>query len=542
MSKHTTLPRASDASLLRAAKSGGAIGMAQFATYILAFAVSVAVAAQFGASKATDAYFMAASTAELLAKILLGGALTSVLLPVFVEALTKGDPDRAWRLFQALFSLALLAFVLFGGTLQLVAEPLIGFLAPGFADDTRALTVLLIRFLLPAYLFSFLADLATVPLHAHRRFGLPATCRLIVPVLTLFFIFALIQRLGILTIALGTLAGTVLHVGILLFALRRSGQRFRFQIGIANPDVRRVLALTLPFAVSIFAVYGAGAVYRILVSLEPQGALASLKFGEKIFQIANVLFMGTIIQVAFPAFVRAASTSLEEAQRRLQTAIRLATFVGIPLTIGLVLLRFPLVRVLYERGAFTAEDTAATAALVPFFVIGLLGNGWSSLLGHFVLAFQETRTAVAVSVALQAVAAALFVLLVPALGVTGIAFVSGIGPFVLTALYLWTFRHRTPRLGILFFNPEMFRLAVAGGVCAMTVALTRILAQSVPLAGGRDMSTLIAAGVLGGTAYLLTAWLLRVPETGTVLRLLRHELTRVPGFRPRSTERPARAA
>ncbi|MDP3685848.1 MAG: lipid II flippase MurJ, partial [bacterium] len=391
-------------------------------------------------------------------------------------------------------------------------------------------------------LLSFLADIAVVPLHAQRRFGLPALSRLVVPTITLLILLTLAGRLGVQALAIGTLMGTAVQLSILLLTLRRFGYTPTFIPHLTNPDLKRALLLTLPFAVSIFAAQGAGVVYRILVSLEPEGSLASLKFGERIFQIANVLFMGTIIQVAFPAFARAASTSLEEAQRRLQTATRLVTFVGIPLTVGLILLREPLVRVLYERGAFTAEDTAATAALVPFFVLGLLGNGWSSLLGHFVLAFKETRTAVAVSVALQAVAAALFVLLVPSLGVTGLAFVSGIGPFILTALYLWAFRHRIPRLGVLFFNPEMFRLAVAGGVCAMTVALTRTLAQSVPLAGSRDISTLIAAGVFGGTIYLLTAWLLRVPETGMVLRLLRHEFTRIPGFRPRSTERPARVA
>lgn len=520
--------------LSRAARSGTAIGIAQLAQYAVSFALSVVIAAMFGVARTTDAYFMATSTAELLAKILLGGALISVLLPSLVEHLTKNDPARAKALFSSLFSLAVVAFVILGSLIQAFAEPLVTFLAPGFAAETRALTTVLLRLVFPAYLLSFLADLAIVPLHAQRRFGLPALSRLVVPALTLLALLVLVGRLGIQALVLGTLIGTAVQLAILFLALHRSGYRPSFLPHLNNPDVKHVLLRTLPFLLSILAAQGAGIVYRILVSGEPEGSLASLKFGERIYLISNTLFLGTIVQVAFPAFARAVSAAPTEAAQRLHTAIRLVTFVGIPLTIGLILLRVPLVRLLYERGAFTAEDTLATAALVPFFVIGLLGNGWSSLLGHFVLAFQDTKTAVGVSVALHAVAAALFVILVPVLGVTGLALVSGLGPFALTALYLWAFRHRTPSRTLLF-NSHMVRLLLAGGICAMTVATTRVLVQLFPAGWERDVSTLVTAGALGGAAYVLAAWLLRVPETGIVLQLLRHELKRMTGFRSART-------
>lgn len=518
---------ADDTSLLRAARSGSAIGVAQLATYALAFFVSVAIAAKFGTSRLTDAYFMAASTSELLAKILLGGALTSVFLPIFIEMLTRGDEGRAWRLFQTLFSLSLLAFVVLGGLLQIVAEPLTKFLAPGFPSDTRALTVLLLRFLLPAYLFSFLADIATVPLHAHRRFGLPAASRFVVPLLTLFAIFALAHRLGVVTLALGTLAGTALHVAILLVALRRSGHRFRPRLEMTNPDVRRVLALAFPFALSILAVHGAGAVYRILVSAEPEGALASLKFGEKIYQMTSVLFLGTVTQIAFPAFAKAAATSPDDLRARFRTAVRIVAFFGIPLTVGIILLREPLVRTLYERGAFSAEATALTAVLVPLFIVGILGNGVSSLLGHIALALQATKLSVAVNVALQAIAASLFVLVTPRLGVKGLALVSGVGPFILTALYLWALRHRVPKLGAALADEVFLRLLAAGMACGVSVTATTTLLRHLPAGFDRDIAMLLSGGIAGASSYLFVAWLLRVPEVHTLRALAASMIAKV---------------
>ncbi len=517
----------SSPALVRAAQSGTAIGIAQLATYALGCLVSVSIAAQFGTSTLTDAYFMAASTAELLAKILLGGALASVLLPVFIEALTKGDPDRAWRLFSALFSLALVSFVLLGGLLEILAPSLMSFLAPGFSDDTRALTVTLLRVVLPAYLFAFLADLATVPLHAHRRFGLPAISRLIVPILTLLTLLTLARRLGVVTLAIGTVAGTAIQVGTLLAALRGSGYTFRFSLRMRDPDVRRVLALTFPFVISILAAHGAGAVYRILISHEPPGSLASLKFGEKIYQLCNTLFFGTITQVAFPALARAAATSDEILRHRFAEAARAVVFLGIPVTVGIILLREPLVRLLFERGAFTAESTTATALLVPFLIIGILGNGLSSLLGHVTLALQATRISVGVNIALQAIAASLFVFLTPSLGVKGIALTSGLGPFVLLLLYLWALRSRGLGLGAILLDKSLLRLFAAGAVCMTLVVASTTLLERLSAGTIRDVLVLSVGGIVGATSYLAAAWLLRVPETGLLKELFVRSLYRL---------------
>ncbi len=513
--------------LVRAARSGAAIVTAQIGVSILTFFLGVATAATFGAGGATDAYFMAASTAELLSKLLLGGALTSVLLPTFVGHLTRNDPERAARLCSGLFTLALVAFVVFGGALELLAAPLLQFLAPGFSAETRMLATVLLRVVLPAYVFSFLSDIVTVPLHAHRRFGLPAATRMFVPALSLGVLLALTARIGILTLALGTLAGTLLQFGVLFGAVRRAGVRLRLALPWRMPEVWEVVRLTLPFALSILAAYGAGAVYRILVSNEPEGSLASLKFAEKIFQMANVLFLSTVTQVAFPVFSRAVARGVPaEIVARLRTAVRVVLFVGVPITVGIILLREPLVRVLYERGAFTPAASATTALLVPLYMVGLLGNGISSLLGHVALALRQTRLTVAVNVALQAIAASLFVLLVPSFGIAGLALVSGIGPFILTALYLWTLRAHVPRLGTVFAGPGMLHLVVAGAACAAAVFAVQRALGLIADPFARDVARLASGAAAGFAAYVAAAAFLRVPEVDMVKQLAQHVIRR----------------
>lgn len=509
-------------SLLRAAKSGTVISVVQAASYGLSFILSVIIASTFGTGRTTDAYFMATSTAELAAKLLLGGTLTAVLLPLFVELLTRGERARAWALFSAVASLALLVFTALGGLFMIFARPLTAFVAPGFPSETAALTTQLLRLAIPAYALSFLADLLIVPLHAHRRFALPALSRLAVPATTVLFVLGFAPRFGVASLVVGGLVGTALHAGIILRGLARAGYLPRLASPLRNPHVRRVLALTAPFALSALAAQGAGIVYRILVSHEPAGSLASLKFGEKIFTMANLLFLGAITQVAFPVFAEAAATSPAVARDRLRTAARLVTFLGIPLTVGIIALREPLVRVLYERGAFTAEATALTAKLVPLYVLGLLGNGWSSLLGHLALAFQATRASVMVNIVLQLIAAALFAIFVPRFGVEALALVSGIGPFILTALYLLALRSRVQRLTAALIDRQFIAMGASGAACAVAVQAVITLLGSLPSNFLRDALTLVLGGISGLATYLASAWLLRVPEVGTVRTLLQH--------------------
>lgn len=510
----------SDGTVLRAARSGTVVGMAQLAQYALTFLLGVIIASLFGVAESTDAYFMASSTAEMLTKLLLGSALASVFLPMLVSLVGKGDAARAQTLFSGLLTLALIGFLLLGAVMELFTDPIIRFLAPGFAPETHQLTVLLLRVVIPAYLFGFLNEIATVPFHAARRFALPAASRVVVPAVTLLALLVLAGRLGIVALVVGTLLGTGLQLLTLLSSLWPSGFRYRPVLPWQQAEIRRVIVLALPFVLSILAADGAGAVYRILVSHEPTGALASLKFSEKIFQIANLLFLGTITQVAFPIFSAAAGNAAD-LRARFQTALRAVVFFAVPLTVGIIVLREPLVRVLYQRGAFSPVATAATAALLPLYVIGLVGNGVSSLLGHVTLALQQTRSAVGVNVALQAIAAALFVLLVPRWGTPALAFVSGIGPFILSALYLYRLRAHLPGLPRAFADWTLGAVVLAG---AATVALTQLgarLGGLLPGGFGRDLLTLVAGALLGGGGFLAVCWLLRVPELRTVGELLR---------------------
>ncbi len=518
---HTARPERNKPPLLQAARAGSAIGFSTIAALLIGFVLQLTIAYRFGAGGDTDAFFMAQGMSELLAKILLGGSLTSVFLPIFVEHLTHGQPERAWKLANHLLHLS--AAVSFAVLLLMgfFTDTLVTFMAPGFSAATHATTVLLLRVLLPSFFFVLLTDLGMAILHSFRVFGIPAFSRLLIPLTALMFLLAAGQRYGIVILAIGTLAGATIQIVLIARALSRAGFVYQPLLSIRDPDVRRVLLLVFPFAFSVLAAQAAGVVYRILVSHLPEGSLSALKFGEKITQMTNALFLGSITTIAFPAFSRAvAIQSWEDTRTTMRQAVRLMLFFGIPLTVGIILLRVPLVRLLYERGSFTPEDTQATAAVAAILFLGLIANGLSSLLGHLALALKVTRVSVAVTIATHVVTIGLFAFLAPRFGIRGLALGSAISPYILAGLYVIALRKKSAHLWHVFADASLLKFIVSGAALAAGVQLGRRLGTLAPTPVMSDMITLAAGGALGSAAYAAASWALGIPEVRSVREVL----------------------
>lgn len=513
--------------LFRAARAGSLIGLSTIGALVVGFFLQLAIAYRFGASGNTDAFFMAQGTSELLAKILLGGSLASVFLPMFVEHLTHNRPEQAWKLANHLLHLAAVVAAIVLGLLALFTDQIVSFIAPGFSPEVHLTTVRLLRIMLPGFFFLLLSDLLIAILHSFRVFGIPAATRVIPPAVTLACVLLLAPRYGVTTLAIGTLLGATINIVLLCIALLRAGYVYEPVFSLRDPDVRRVIRLVAPFVLSILAAQGAGIIYRILVSHFPEGSLSALKFGEKIFQMTNTLFLSSITTVAFPAFSRAvAARAWDEVRSTMRQAIRVMAFFGVPLMIGIILLRTPLVRLLYERGSFTPEDTAATAAVLGLFLIGLIANGVSSLLGHLALALKVTRVSVLATIGAQICSIILFLILAPRMGIRGLALASALSPFVLTTLYVVFLRRQVKGLMHAIFDPGLLAFVGSGAALGIAIILVKRFLPLPASQGLADAALVVTSAFAGSMIYLLISKFLKIPEIRNAQEIVYYALRR----------------
>ncbi|MAF80521.1 murein biosynthesis integral membrane protein MurJ [bacterium] len=509
----------SSASIISISALGGAIA---------GFGLQLLVAFHFGASAETDAYFMAQSTSDLLTKLLLGGSIASVFIPLFVERLAQGKREVAWQLGLNVIHIAGAVFVVALLLLWFLAEPFIGFIAPGFDEGTTALTVSLLRVLLPSFLLLFLVDLVTSMLHALKHFLAPALLRIVAPLVAALSIIVLVSQLGIYSLAVGVVIGAAIQLLLVGATLLRLGFSYRFVFAPGNADFRQLLYLVYPFIFSVLMTQAAGIVYRILVSDLSAGSLSALKFSEKIYQLLVIMFLNAVTTVIYPLLAeKAGKRDYRGMQETVAGAIRLIMVVTIPLLIGVALLRQPLIRLIFERGSFTPADTAATAIALLFMVVGLTVNGISSVLGHAVLALKKTRAAVAVSIASQAVAIGLFVILVPIMGHAGLALGGSLVPIAISLLYFLFLLRFIPNLRRILWHVTYAKVLVLAIALGYTVEFSRsYLEQITSTASSGLLVQLLVPTVLGIIVFFGGAYLWRIPEVNDVLSIVQARFTK----------------
>lgn len=516
-----------DTELLHTAKNAGIIGLAAAAGSLIGFALQVVMSAQFGASAATDAYVMAQRTSELLSKLLLGGSITAVFLPIFVEKLTRNRTD-AWDTALNVFHLTAAAFLAVIGVLFTFAHQFIGFIAPGYDAPTTALTVSLLRILLPSFALLFLGELATSMLHALRNFWVPALLRVISPAITITALITLTQTLGIFALAIGAVVSATVQFAYLAWHLHRSGLSYRFVFTPRDPTVRRIIVLVSPFILSVIATQAAGIVYRRLVSDLSTGSFSALHYAEKITQQLQDIFLKSITLVIFPTLsYKAARFDLPGMRHSMAGALRLIAFVTLPVVTGVALLHKEITAVAYQRGNFDAQDAALTSTALFFLVLGIATNGLSSLFGHATLALQKTRASVAVTIASQGVAIGLFVLLVPRLAHAGLALASSLVPISAALLYFIYLSRAVPQLWRIFLHRTLAKTTALTALMGITVSAVAAAIHRLPLPPRAADVTVLATGIpLGAGLFFALAYAWRIAEVREVTAMMHDRLSR----------------
>ncbi|MDP3997142.1 MAG: murein biosynthesis integral membrane protein MurJ [bacterium] len=507
------------ASLISSAALGGAL---------VGFLLQLTVAYFFGASSKTDAFFMAQSTSEMLSKLLLGGSITAVFLPMFVNRIAKNRHQEAWQLGLNILHVTGCIFIILITLLALFARPFVAFIAPGFDPVTTDLTVALLRIMLPSFLFLYLVDLAVSILYSLKSFIVPALLRVIAPAVSLIAVATLTSLIGIYSLAIGVLAGSCLQLLLVFWTLGRKNFHYRFVFAPLDPAFKKMLRLTYPFLFSVLVTQGAGIVYRVLVSDLSAGSLSSLKYAEKITQLLAIMFLNSITVVIFPLLsAKSSQQDFTGMRDTIGYASRLIFLITLPVIAGIIILRLPLISLLYQHGSFSAADTRLTSIALLFLGLGLAINGLSSILGHTVLALQETRAAVAVSISSQAVAIFLFVLLTPRMGVAGLALASSLVPLVIAGLYFLYLSRFIPRLHLAYWHSSYPKIIV------LTVAMFFLLRLVFPLLSIfpdqpalSNLIQVIIPIITGAAFYLTAAYLWRIEEIHDIVAIAKNKLTR----------------
>jgi putative peptidoglycan lipid II flippase len=484
------------------------IAAGNIASRLLGLGRVTAIAQFFGRSAGVDAYAAAWIVPNTIYDVLIAGAVSAVFVPVFSEY-AEGDRAEFSRIVSGVATCVLLLLLALIVLLAWQAPLLARLLIQSSRPDVYAQTVLLIRMLLPAVLCMGLAGLATATLHAQRKFLLPACIGAIFNAGVILGAALFHERLGVASLAVGATIGALGQVAIQALGLR--GLRYRPTLNLRHPVMRRIAGLYAPVALGIVFLIGGTIVDRWLASGFP-AALATMQYATTLIQFPLGLVAAAIALAVLPTLSRQSGPADAAAFRgTLAIGLKVVLLLVTPATVGLVVLAGPITAVLFERGAFGAADTIATARALWCYLPGLPAIALAQLL---IFAFYARKNTLIPSL-VQGAAIGLYLLTAlvlrwwTSLGFLGLVLANSaqwIGHMLLLAVLL---RRELPARGARL-GEALGKTVVAGALMALVIiALVELLQPVTPGRGGA-FARIAVAGGLGTLCYLGLCLALRV--------------------------------
>ncbi|MCC6146055.1 MAG: murein biosynthesis integral membrane protein MurJ [Anaerolineaceae bacterium] len=505
------------------ARSTGVVMVALVTSQVVGLIAKSVIGATYGTGLESEAFFAANRFAEILFNLVAGGALASAFIPTFAGLVIQEDQKEAWKLAGAIANLVTLILTIISIFSAVFAPQIVKtVLAPGFSassPEKEVLTVALLRLQLPSAVIFGLSGLVMGILNVHRHFLLPALAPAMYQLGLIFGALVLSPSLGIFGLGWGVVLGAGLHLLIQTpIFLKLPHREYHLALGLKNPAVREVARLMAPRLLGVAVVQLNFLINTILASFLQEGSLTGINLAFPLMMMPQVAIAQSAAIAALPTFsAQAAKGKLEEMRSSLSATLRGVLLLAIPASIGLILLRVPLVRFIYERSAFTAESTLLVAWPLLWYAAGLVGHSVVEVVSRAFYALHDTRTPVTIGVlamSLNILLSLLFIRLFARVGWAphgGLALANSLATFLEGIALLVLMRRRLNGLE----GASVLRTSWKAGLAALGMSAAVLVWLSLARGSASSVSVLAGAG-LGALVYIVLLLVLRVEEVRLV--------------------------
>ena len=464
------------------AKSAGTVSIAVMCSRLLGLIREQIFAGMFGAGFAYDAFVVAFRVPNLLRDLFAEGALSAAFITVFTDYDTNRTKKETWMLasnvltfFGVLLSLISLCIIFF-------SDPLITLLAPDFStiQGKKELTILLSRIMTPFLIFISLSAVVMGILNSRGKFFIPAIASAffnlgsIVGGVSLSLILPRYGHPAIVGMAIGTLLGGLLQLAIQFPVLSRLGFHFTPRLRLKDPGLKRIITLMIPAVIGLSPTQINIFINTNFASSCAEGSVSWLNYAFRLVQLPIGLFGVALSIAAMPVLAKhAAKKDLQGMKETMVSSLTMVFSLTIPATLGLILLSEPVIRIIFERGAFTDLDTIATANTLTLYAIGLFAYSSNKILVPVFYALENTKYPLIAS--FLAVASNLIIinLTIDSLQHLAIALSTSCS-MMLNFLFLTTVLYwKTGGYSVSYLCKGFFKISLAGTVMALFLLMAR---------------------------------------------------------------------
>jgi putative peptidoglycan lipid II flippase len=475
----------------------------------------------------TDIFFAAFGLPDLLFQILILGSLSVAFIPVFTEELHKKGEDEAFKFASTILNLSLLVFGLAVFLSIIFVAPLNSLFVPGFKGEQKILTDQITQIILIAQLILVVGTFFVGVAHTYQRFIISAVAPIFYNLGIIVGILFLTDLFGMHGLGYGVVLGALLHVLVQLPLIKSLGFKYRFSVDFFNSGVKEVFRLMSIRNIGLVAEQVSERVGIALASLLPASSITVLTFSQQLYAVPIGLFGATIAQAALPVLSKEyARNEIESFKITLLTTLHQILFLTLPAAAILIVLRIPVVRLVFGADLFSWDDTVLTGRTVSLFAIGLAAQSAVLLLVRAFYAMKNTKIPVVVSlisVTINIILSVLFVL-VWHFDVWTIGLAYSISAITSAILLIYFLNRRINGFNNTNLTIPIFKMLIAASASAFALYIPMKSLDQLVFDTTRTINLIFLTGIasaIGLTIYLILVWLLEVRELSTFINLVK---------------------
>lgn len=510
----------------RIARSTAFFSVATAASRITGLGREVVAAGIYGINGPVSAFTIAFQVPNLVRSLFADAALQPAFVPVFTEQLQEKNYREAFRLASTLLLIVTMVLGVLTALFVVIAPVIMPLFAPGFKGELLDLTITLSQILFPILILLGLSGVVVGILNSYDRFGAFAIAPLFWNLTIILVLVLLVPAFHgndrIYAYAIAIVVGTLVQLLIPVFDLRNTPFRFTWSFEWRHPGVRRVLLLMLPVTISLGLINFNMLINSFFGSLVSDEAPAAIDKAFRIYQLPQGIFSVAIATVLFPTLARFANLGeIDNLRATMANGMRQILFVLLPAAAAVLALSEPMIRLIYQRGAFDPAQTTLVATALFWFAFSLPTNGVYLLQTRTFFSLQRPWLATGLAGLDLVVSALAAALLYKPFGVGGIVAGTGIGTTAAVIAQAVVLRRHFNGLELDRLLSTTLRILVASAALALVgYGVWNTLNQALGEGTFAQIASLGLGLGTGAAVYLGLAKLLRIAELEQIMRLL----------------------
>ncbi|MEG1410929.1 MAG: murein biosynthesis integral membrane protein MurJ [Romboutsia sp.] len=502
-------------------KSASILFIATIISKIIGFLRDLVIGYVYGIGVISDSYLMALNIITVAFISLLCVAIQSTYMPIYTDVEGKEGKQKALKFTSNIINIIFIISLIIVVLGWFFTEPLVKLFATGFEGERLKLTMQLTRIILFSVGLICITYVLKAYLEIHDYFlvtglmPLPYNISIIIAVL-------LSKTFGVEILAYGTVFAFFAQMAFLIPFCYKKGFRYKFNINLFDKNVKQMALAIVPVLIGASAYQINSLVDKNLSSFLVTGSLSALSFAYKLNIFVIGVFVASVTTVIYPIFSKlGANRNLKQLKITLCKSVNGVILITMPISVGAFILSKPIVKLLFERGAFDESATIITAQVLSCYAIGMVASGMRDILVRVFYSLQDTKIPMKNSILCVICNISFNLILIQTMKVSGLALGSSLAAIVAVCFLMINLRKKIGKFNAMSILITLVKTFIAS--CVMAFIVLKIFAQ-ISL-----ISEFLALGVsvsIGAIAYSIIVWILKVDSTDYIINIIKSKISK----------------